>query len=119
MALFLAVFVAEPGSAAMVQWAALDEAERTRRQQAGAQAWREWITKHGDAILQPGGPLGVTTRVSKAGAQAGHNPLSAFHLVSADSAQAATALFENHPHFNIFPGDAVEIMPILQPPGND
>jgi len=26
-------------------------------------------------------------------------------------------MFENHPHFSIFPGDAVEIMSVLQIPG--
>jgi hypothetical protein len=26
-------------------------------------------------------------------------------------------MFENHPHFAIFPGEAVEIMPVLPIPG--
>jgi len=26
-------------------------------------------------------------------------------------------MFQNHPHFAIFPGDAVEVMPVLAVPG--
>ena len=35
----------------------------------------------------------------------------------ADSHEAAAKLFEMHPHFSIFPGESVEIMPILPIPG--
>ena len=31
--------------------------------------------------------------------------------------EAAAKLFENHPHFAIFPGERVEIMPVLPIPG--
>ena len=31
--------------------------------------------------------------------------------------EAAAKLFENHPHFTIFPGESVEIMPVLPIPG--
>jgi hypothetical protein len=33
-----------------------------------------------------------------------------------DSHEAAAAMFENHPHFAIFPGDGVDIMPCLPIP---
>jgi len=33
-----------------------------------------------------------------------------------ESHAAAARLFENHPHFAIFPGESVEIMPILPIP---
>lgn len=29
----------------------------------------------------------------------------------------AAGLFENHPHFTIVPGEAVEVMPVLPIPG--
>jgi hypothetical protein len=41
----------------------------------------------------------------------------AFSVVRADSNEAAAKLFEKHPHFTIFPGDSVEIMPVLPIPG--
>jgi len=37
--------------------------------------------------------------------------------VQADSHAAAAKLFESHPHFAIFPGERVEIMPVLPIPG--
>ena len=33
--------------------------------------------------------------------------------ILAESHEAAAKLFENHPHFTIFPGDSVEIMECL------
>ena len=38
-------------------------------------------------------------------------------VVRANSHEAAAALFENHPHFTIFPGEAVQVMPVLPIPG--
>jgi hypothetical protein len=40
-----------------------------------------------------------------------------YTVVRADSHEAAAKLFENHPHFTIFPGESVEIMPVLPMPG--
>jgi hypothetical protein len=42
--------------------------------------------------------------------------MSAYTIVRADSHDAAAKLFENHPHFTIFPGDSVEVMPVLPIP---
>jgi hypothetical protein len=42
--------------------------------------------------------------------------MTAFTLVQADSQEAAAKLFENHPHFTVFPGDAVEVMECLPVP---
>ena len=33
-------------------------------------------------------------------------------------AQAAAKLFEKHPNFTIFPGESVEVMPVLPTPGD-
>lgn len=64
-----------------------------------------------------GGPLGKTKRVTQRGVDGTCNDLGAFMVVSADSDDAAASLFEKHPHFTIFPGDSVEIMPVLPIPG--
>jgi hypothetical protein len=37
--------------------------------------------------------------------------------VRASSPEAAAKMFEGHPHFHIFPGEAVEVMPLLPVPG--
>jgi len=80
-------------------------------------AWTAWIQKHQADIVIMGGPLGKTKRVSSSGVADVGNELAAFTVVRAASHEAAAKLFENHPHFSIFPGDAVEIMPLLPIPG--
>lgn len=45
------------------------------------------------------------------------NNLAAYLVVQAESHEAAAKLFEDHPHFTIFPGEAVEIMECLPIPG--
>jgi hypothetical protein len=44
--------------------------------------------------------------------------MGAYMVVRADSHEAAAKLFEGHPHFTIFPGERVEIMPVLPIPGS-
>ena len=51
------------------------------------------------------------------GSQKGMYGVAAFVIVRAESHEAAAKLFQQHPHFTIFPGEAVEIMPILPIPG--
>lgn len=114
---FLAVFLANKTSAKMAAWNALPEAERLARQQAGMAAWKAWVEKNQAAIVGMGGPLGKTKRVSEGGIEDISNLLSAYTVVRADSHEAAAKLFEQHPHFAIFPGEAVEIMPVLPIPG--
>lgn len=114
---FLAVYLGSPDSAAMARWNALSPDEILQRQQQGAAAWHDWVARNDASIVVMGGPLGSTLRVSTEGAGAVRNALSAFTVVQAESVEAAAALFENHPHFAIFPGEAVEVMPIRPVPG--
>jgi hypothetical protein len=64
-----------------------------------------------------GGPLGKTKKVDSSGIADIANEMGAFTVVRADSHEAAAKLFENHPHFAIFAGERVEIMPVLPIPG--
>ena len=56
-------------------------------------------------------------RVGPGGVADVSNELGAFTVVRAESHEAAAKMYENHPHFAIFPGEAVEIMPVLPIPG--
>ncbi|MGZ3710974.1 MAG: hypothetical protein ACXVBE_04425, partial [Bdellovibrionota bacterium] len=60
---------------------------------------------------------GKTKRIDKKGISDFKNELTAYTVVEAESHEAAAKLFLNHPHFAIFPGDAVEIMECLPIPG--
>lgn len=115
--LYLAVFLGSKDSVNRQAWDKLPERERQVRQQQGMAAWKAWMDQHQGAIVTVGGPLGKTKRVSTSGVADTSNQLSAFTIVRADSHEAAARLFENHPHFAIFPGDAIEIMPVLAIPG--
>jgi hypothetical protein len=45
------------------------------------------------------------------------NNLTGYTIVRGESHEAAAALFLDHPHFSIFPGDGVEVMEVLAIPG--
>lgn len=64
-----------------------------------------------------GGPLGKTKKVTERGVEDVANEIGAFTIVRAELHEAAARLFEKHPHFTIFPGKSIEIMPVLPIPG--
>jgi hypothetical protein len=114
---YLAVFLGGKNSPKMAAWNALSEAERGAKQQQGIAAWKAWAEQHRAAIVEMGGPLGKTRKVDSHGIADVTNLLTAFTLVHAASQEAAAKMFEGHPHFSIFPGDSIEIMPVLPIPG--
>jgi hypothetical protein len=114
---FLAVFLAGKNNPKMAAWNALPESERNTRQQQGMAAWKAWAEKHSAAIVEMGGPLGKTKKVDSQGLADVTNLLTAFTVVRAASHEDAAKMFEGHPHFSIFPGEAIEVMPVLPIPG--
>jgi DNA/RNA endonuclease YhcR with UshA esterase domain len=114
---YLAVFLGSKTSAQAAAWNALPEAERKAKEQQGMVAWHAWVEKHQGAIQAIGGPLGKTKKVDGKGTADIANEMGAFTVVRAASHEAAAKMFENHPHFAIFPGERVEIMPVLPIPG--
>jgi hypothetical protein len=79
-------------------------------------AWMQWGEANSAAIVDQGTPLGKTKRASPDGVSDIKNAMTGYVIVQAESHEAAARLFENHPHFSIFPGDAVEIMECLALP---
>jgi hypothetical protein len=114
---YLAVFLGSKTSPRMKAWMALPEAERRAREQEGMAAWKAWVEKHQGAVQAMGGPLGKTKKVTERGIEDVSNELGAFTVVRAESHEAAARMFEKHPHFTIFPGECIEIMPVLPIPG--
>ena len=115
---YLAVFTGSKTSPRRAAWDALSDGERRAKEQEGMAAWKAWADKYQGAIVYMGGPLGKTKKVSSAGIADVSNALGAFTVVRADSQEVAARMFQNHPHFAIFPGDAVEVMPVLAIPGS-
>jgi DNA/RNA endonuclease YhcR with UshA esterase domain len=114
---YLAVFLGSKTSSKWAAWDAMPEAERKAKEQEGMAAWKGWVEKHQGAIQAMGGPLGKTKKVDGKGIADIANEMGAFTVVRAASHEAAAKMFENHPHFAIFPGERVEIMPVLPIPG--
>src|SRR5262245_33649247 len=112
---FMAIYTGTPEARA--KWDKLDAAERNKREAAGIEAWMSWGKKNAAAIVDQGAPLGKTKRASSQGITDIKNAMAAYVIVRAESHAAAAKLFENHPHFTIFPGDSVEIMECLPMPG--
>ena len=113
---YLAVFTGSHSSPRMAAWNALPESERRAREQQGIAAWKAWVEAHQGVILDMGGPLGKTKKVDAAGVADISNLLSGFTVLRAESHEAAAGLFNDHPHFTIFPGESVEVMPVLPIP---
>ena len=113
---FMAVFTGSREG--MERWSQrfADPKKREAEERKGMDAWKKWKTDHEDAIVEEGGPLGKTKRVTKEGVKDTSNNLAAFTIVEADSQDEAAKLFIDHPHFTIFPGEAVEIMELLPIP---
>lgn len=113
---YLAVFLGSKTSPQMKAWEALSEAERNKRAQEGMAAWHGWMQNYAASVLEIGGPLGKTKKVSADGVADIANEMGGFSIVRAASHEAAAKMFENHPHFSIFPGERVEVMPIMPIP---
>jgi hypothetical protein len=114
---YLAVFLGSKTSPRRAAWDALPEGDRRAKEREGMAAWKAWVEKYHAAIVGMGGPLGKTKKVTQRGIDDTSNDMGAFTVVRADSHEAAAKLFDGHPHFSIFPGDSVEIMPVLPIPG--
>lgn len=84
--------------------------------QRGMAAWQKWMEDHAPVIVESGGPLGKTKRIDDAGVADTSNALTGFVIIEAPDHDTAAAMFENHPHFSIFPGDAVDVMQIMPIP---
>lgn len=108
---FLAIYT---GTATATEKA---QAEGRVDEAAGMKAWSEWGQRHASAIVDPGGPLGKTKKVSPQGIADITNTAAAYVIVEAPSHEAAAEMFLNHAHFTQFPGEGVEVMPILDMPG--
>ena len=114
---FLAIYIGSASALEKSAWSkTADEDERRKLEQSGMTAWGNWVMSNQDAIVDHGAPLGKTKRISAQGIADTENKITAYTIVKADSHAAAARMFENHPHFMIFPGDSVEVMELLPMP---
>ncbi len=113
---FLAVYVGTMDDEKFKAYMAMPEDDRKKTEAAGMDAWGKWAQTYKDSILDNGGPLGKTLRADMGGVSESRNALSGYCVVTAENHEQAAKMFENHPHFSIFPGTSIEIMPVLDMP---
>lgn len=108
---FLAVYTMKPED--MVSFRNLPKAEQDAVDAIGVTAWQAWQERNAAFILDPGGMVGKTTRVTRHGIVNAVNAFCGYQVVEAKTAEDAARLFEDHPHITVWPGDAVDIMPLV------
>ncbi len=113
---FLAIYIGTEAAFEKSGWNKLDEEKRKAREASGMNAWMDWGATHSASIVDRGTPLGKTKRTAPEGISDIKNVMAGYVIVQAESHEAAAKLFQNHPHFSIFPGDSVEIMECLPLP---
>ena len=71
--------------------------------------WKAWVGGLGDAVVNPGTPLGKSKTVSSNGVSddGGSNPLSGIFIVKADSMDAALEIAKEDPFLEL--GGTIEV----------
>lgn len=113
---FLAIYIGTVAALERAKWNSMDESKRKQAITSGMKAWEDWMRTHATSVVEQGGPLGKTKRADAQGVSDTKNTMTGYVVIQAESHEAAAKMFENHPHFTIFPGDCVEIMECLPIP---
>ena len=76
--------------------------------------WKAWLDGLGDAVVNPGTPLGKSKTVSSSGVSddGGPNPLSGFSMVKADSMDTALEMAKACPFLDT--GGTLEVAEVMQ-----
>jgi hypothetical protein len=76
--------------------------------------WKAWVAGLGDAVVNPGTPLGKSRIVSsgRVSDDGGSNPMTGFSVVRADSMDAALEIAKGCPYLDI--GGTIEVAEVMQ-----
>ncbi len=74
--------------------------------------WKTWVGGLGDAVVNPGTPLGMSKTVSSGGVSddGGPNPLTGYSVVKADSMDAALEMAKACPFLDMGTIEVAEVM---------
>ena len=107
---FLVLYKAPASSFAQMQKATPEQ------QKAGMDAWMTWSKKTASSIVDMGGPLGKSMRVTNSGAAPSTNDLGGFSILQAESKEALAESLKGHPHF-MMPEGTIDVIEVAQIPG--
>jgi hypothetical protein len=111
---FVAVYTMQPKDVAAFR--ALPRSEQQAIDKAGLKAWEAWSKRNAAAIVATDVMVGKTKRVTTTGIVDAQNQIAGFLIVEAADITTAAALFQDHPHITVFPGDGIDIMPVVTGP---
>jgi hypothetical protein len=98
------------------EWKKTDAEKRKAAESQMQSDWKKWMTDHAAIFVDKGAGVGKTRRVTGQGSAAGRNDIMLYGIVQAESHEAASKMFEDHPHLGI-PQASIEIMEIHALPG--
>ncbi len=111
MKIFLAIFKCAENSMNHQAWMELEPQIQKERELKGAEALSQWKAKYKNQFAYEGGSLGEETKlIDLQGIHEMPSQLGSFLVVKAESHEEAAQMFLEHPHFAIFPGDAIEVL---------
>jgi hypothetical protein len=111
---FLVTYLA-PASV-IEEWKKTDPAKRKAAETEMQGDWKKWMTDHANTFIDKGAGVGKTRRVTAQGSAGARNEIMLYAIVQADSHEAASKMFEDHPHLRI-PQSSIEVMEIHPLPG--
>ena len=114
---FVTVYTMKPEDVAAFR--ARPKSEQDAIDKAGLKAWKEWGKRNATAIVTTDVMVGKTRRVTKSGIADAQNQIAGFLIVEAADIAAAAGLFQDHPHITVFPGDGIDVMPVVTGPPED
>jgi hypothetical protein len=86
------------------------------QQKAGMDAWMGWSKKAAGTIVDMGGPLGKSMKVTKGSVAPASNDLGGYSVMQGESKEAVAASLEDHPHFMMGEG-SIEVIELIPIPG--
>ena len=114
---FFAVYTMKPEDLATFRAQAKSEQEATDK--LGLKAWKEWCERNAAAIVATDVMVGKTRRVTTSGIADAQNQIAGYLIVEAADITAAAGIFQDHPHITVFPGDGIDVMPVVTGPPED
>ena len=87
--------------------------------QEGMKKWQEWAANLGNALVNPGTPVGIT-KVTADGvsSQPSSHPIMGFSILEAEDMDSALGLLKDCPHIHMM-GGSLEISEMMNCPNAD
>lgn len=84
----------------------------------GMKQWKAWVAGLGEALVNPGTPVGITKVLTASGVSEdpSPHPIMGFSILEAEDMDAALERLKDCPHLHLFEG-TVEVSQMMQMPG--